>query len=115
MPRKKRTPLVLTDGEVRHAISRLSSVLHRQPPPWAGGPTVDLEALADVYAAHRRRLVAAVEWADTAATVMVAMFETENTELRDRARAIVDSQRAYWQRRRLEVPAIDPALVGGDR
>ncbi|MDP8975745.1 MAG: hypothetical protein M3N28_05130 [Actinomycetota bacterium] len=116
MTRKKRTPQVLTASEVTGAMRRLSSTLRlrAEPLPWDGGdpPDVDLDALAEVYARQRRRLVTAAERADPWAPAMVAMFE-DDREVRARARSRVEAKRAYWQRRMREVPAVDPALAAG--
>lgn len=107
---KKRTPLVLagSSGDLWRLCSSLA--LRGDPPPWEGGPAVDLEALKGIYARSRRRLLVACEHGDDRCAAMVAVFE-EDDRLRDQARQAVDRRRAYWRRRMSDVPAVDPALV----
>ncbi len=118
MARKKRTQLLLTDPAVKATISRLTSSLSLRaaPPPWEGGPTpdVDLEGLREAYERQHRRFAVAFRSGDSGAAAVIALLEAD-PGLRDAARAEVDARRAYWQRRKREVPAVDPALLAGER
>lgn len=119
MARKKRTPLAFTEPATKATITRLvrSLSLSAAPPPWEGGsaPDVDLEGLREAYERQHRRFVAAFGSGDDGAAAVVALLETVDIALRDAARIEVDARRAYWQQRKREVPAVDPALLGGER
>ena len=119
MARKRRTRLLLTDPAVKAIINSLASSLSLSAalPPWKGGPTpeVDLEGLREAYERQHRRFAVALRSGDPGAAAVISLLETADPGLRDAARSQVDARRAYWQQRKRQVPAADPALLAEER